>query len=40
MKAGGASAEVALVVLEAETAVVMFAWVVLTNEVDDINEYL
>lgn len=40
MKAGGASAEVTLVVLEVETAVVMLAWAVLTNEVDDINEYL
>lgn len=27
-----------LVVLEVETAVVMLAWAVLTNEVDDINE--
>lgn len=40
MKAGVASAEVTLVVLEVETAVVMLAWAVLTNEVDDINEYL
>ncbi|CAI9160416.1 unnamed protein product [Rangifer tarandus platyrhynchus] len=40
MRAGGASAEVALVVLEVEIAVVMLTWVVLTNEVGDINEHL
>ena len=40
MRAGGTSAEVALVVLEVEIAVVMLAWVVLKNEVGDINEHL
>lgn len=40
MRARGASAKVALVVLEVEIAVVMLAWVVLTNEVGDIDEHL
>lgn len=40
MRAGGASAEVVLVVLEVEIAVVMLAWVVLTNEVGGIDEHL